>query len=52
MEVGGVRRRRTTRAKLFPYTTLFRSTDKILEGMDERKLTGLVLLDLSKAFDT
>ena len=27
-------------------------TDKILEGMDERKLTGLVLLGLSKAFDT
>ena len=27
-------------------------TDKLLEGMDKRKITALVLLDLSKAFDS
>ena len=33
-------------------TSLINSTDAILSGFDESKLTAMVLLDLSKAFDS
>ena len=33
-------------------TTLIRTTDFILNAMDKRKITAIVLLDMSKAFDS
>ena len=33
-------------------TSLIRTTDAILHGIDEKKTTAVVLLDMSKAFDT
>ena len=39
------------RAKKSPLTNIL-LTDKILEAMDKKQITALVLLDLSKAFDS
>jgi len=33
-------------------TALLHVTDEMLKAMDERKITALVLLDMSKAFDS
>ncbi len=33
-------------------TTLIKTTDVILKAIDNKKLTAVVLLDLSKAFDS
>src|SRR3989454_6616873 len=46
--------RRPPRSTLFPYTTLFRSRiyNDILLSIDQQKVSALVLLDLSAAFDT
>ena len=33
-------------------TSIIKSTDAIISGFDESKLTAMVLLDMSKAFDS
>ena len=40
------------RANHFTNTCLFRLTDMIINGAENRKLTGMILNDLQKAFDT